>query len=137
MSLLEVRDLTVEYSSAGYVVRPVRDFSLEMEAGELGLVLGPSGCGKSTLLSALAGLLRPAAGAIRVDGSARDRVGRGGARPLPTDVDRHRVPGLQPDPVAQRAWRTSSSCSARPAALERRPGGAPKRSSNRWTWGTI
>ena len=69
MSLLEVRDLTVEYSSAGYVVRPVRDFSLEMEAGELGLVLGPSGCGKSTLLSALAGLLRPAAGAIRVDGS--------------------------------------------------------------------
>jgi putative ABC transport system ATP-binding protein len=69
VSLLEVSDLTMEYSSAGYVVRPVRDFSLRMEAGELGLLLGPSGCGKSTLLSALAGLLRPAAGSIRVGGS--------------------------------------------------------------------
>jgi len=68
VSLLEVSDLTIEYSSAGYVVRPVRDFSLEMRAGELGLLLGPSGCGKSTLLSALAGLLRPASGSIRVDG---------------------------------------------------------------------
>jgi putative ABC transport system ATP-binding protein len=69
MSLLEVSDLTMEYSSAGYVVRPVRDFSLEMESGQLGLLLGPSGCGKSTLLSALAGLLRPAAGSIRVNGA--------------------------------------------------------------------
>jgi putative ABC transport system ATP-binding protein len=68
LSLLEVSDLTIEYSSAGYVVRPVRDFSLEMRAGELGLILGPSGCGKSTLLSALAGLLRPASGSIRVNG---------------------------------------------------------------------
>jgi putative ABC transport system ATP-binding protein len=69
VSLLEVRDLTVEYLSAGYVVRPVRGFHLEMEPGQLGLLLGPSGCGKSTLLSALAGLLRPAAGSIRVDGA--------------------------------------------------------------------
>jgi putative ABC transport system ATP-binding protein len=69
VSLLEVSDLTMEYSSGGYVVRPVRDFSLRMDSGELGLLLGPSGCGKSTLLSALAGLLRPAAGSIRVDGS--------------------------------------------------------------------
>jgi putative ABC transport system ATP-binding protein len=69
VSLLEVNDLTMEYSSAGYVVRPVRDFNLRMDAGELGLLLGPSGCGKSTLLSALAGILRPAAGSIRVGGS--------------------------------------------------------------------
>lgn len=69
MSIVEVSDLTMEYSSAGYVVRPVRDFSLRMETGELVLLLGPSGCGKSTLLSALAGLLRPAAGVIRVNGS--------------------------------------------------------------------
>jgi putative ABC transport system ATP-binding protein len=78
VSLLEVDDLTVEYSSAGYVVRPVRDFSLQMEAGQLGLLLGPSGCGKSTLLSALAGLLRPAAGSIRVNGSEVTGL-RGGA----------------------------------------------------------
>ena len=38
-----------------------------MERGQLGILLGASGCGKSTLLSALAGLLRPASGSIRVD----------------------------------------------------------------------
>ena len=69
MSVFEVSDLTVEYSSAGYVVRPIHDFNLKMERGELGLILGASGCGKSTLLSAIAGLLRPAGGSILVDGS--------------------------------------------------------------------
>jgi putative ABC transport system ATP-binding protein len=69
MSLFEVKDLTVEYSSAGYVVRPIHGFNLEMERGELGIILGASGCGKSTLLSAIAGLLRPSAGSILVDGT--------------------------------------------------------------------
>ena len=69
MSLLEVTDLTVEYSSGGYVVRPINDFNLEMDKGQLGLLFGASGCGKSTLLSALAGLLRPVSGSIRVDGT--------------------------------------------------------------------
>ncbi len=68
MSLLEVTDLTVEYSSGGYLVRPLHGFALSMDERELGVLLGASGCGKSTLLSALAGLLRPAAGSIRVNG---------------------------------------------------------------------
>ena len=69
MSLLEVRDLTVEYSSGGYKVRPLSGFHLQMESRELGVLLGASGCGKSTLLSAIAGLLRPHSGSIRVDGT--------------------------------------------------------------------
>jgi putative ABC transport system ATP-binding protein len=36
-------------------------------AGERALVIGPSGSGKSTLLHALAGLLRPTEGRIRID----------------------------------------------------------------------
>jgi putative ABC transport system ATP-binding protein len=68
MSLLEVSDLTVEYASGGYLIRPIHEFNLSMERGELGILLGASGSGKSTLLSALAGLLRPAGGSIRVDG---------------------------------------------------------------------
>lgn len=45
--------------------RPVlRDVSLEVAAGELLVLLGPSGSGKTSLLRLVAGLERPAAGAI-------------------------------------------------------------------------
>jgi ABC-type sugar transport system ATPase subunit len=43
-------------------------FDLEVEDGELVTILGPSGCGKSTLLRLIAGLERPDAGEIRLDG---------------------------------------------------------------------
>jgi len=42
--------------------------ALQIEKGERVLITGPSGCGKTTLLNLLAGLLRPDAGNIRVDG---------------------------------------------------------------------
>jgi putative ABC transport system ATP-binding protein len=63
---LEVRDLTIEYSSGGYTVRPIDKFRLEASGGELVLLLGASGCGKTTLLSVLAGILTPSAGSVRV-----------------------------------------------------------------------
>jgi putative ABC transport system ATP-binding protein len=63
---LEVRDLTIEYSSGGYTVRPINKFQLDASAGELVLLLGASGCGKTTLLSVLAGILTPRAGSVRV-----------------------------------------------------------------------
>jgi len=68
VSLLEIDNLTVEYSSGGYRVRPLDRFSLAMERGQLGILLGASGCGKSTLLSVIAGLLRPKSGSILVNG---------------------------------------------------------------------
>ena len=49
-------------------VEAVRDVDLELERGEIVLVMGPSGSGKTTLLSMLGGLLRPTAGEIWVDG---------------------------------------------------------------------
>jgi putative ABC transport system ATP-binding protein len=61
---LEVRDLTVEFPSGGYVVRPLSGLSFNADDGELVVVLGPSGCGKTTLLSCLAGLLTPTSGSI-------------------------------------------------------------------------
>jgi putative ABC transport system ATP-binding protein len=69
VTLLDINDLTVEYSSGGYIVRPLDGFSLTMEPGQLGILLGASGCGKSTLLSVIAGLLRPKSGSILVNGS--------------------------------------------------------------------
>jgi len=63
--VLGVQDLTVEYSSGGYAVRPLDGFNLEVPSGELVLLLGASGCGKTTLLAALAGILTTTDGTIR------------------------------------------------------------------------
>jgi putative ABC transport system ATP-binding protein len=46
----------------------LRDVSLEAPAGELTAVVGPAGSGKTSLLHLLAGLDRPAAGTVTVDG---------------------------------------------------------------------
>ena len=47
--------------------RPLLDgLSATLAAGERWVVLGPNGAGKSTLIAALAGLLRPAAGTLRL-----------------------------------------------------------------------
>jgi putative ABC transport system ATP-binding protein len=64
--VLSIKDLTIEYSSGGYVVRPISNLSLEAGEGKLVLLLGASGCGKTTLLSVIAGLLTPASGSVRV-----------------------------------------------------------------------
>ena len=61
---LVVRDLTVEYDSGGYPIRPLNELSITAADGELVVLLGPSGCGKTTLLSCLAGLLTPTEGSI-------------------------------------------------------------------------
>jgi len=68
MAVLEVGDLTVEYDSGGYMVRPLDHLCFGAEDGELVVLLGPSGCGKTTLLSSLAGLLTPTSGSIRLRG---------------------------------------------------------------------
>jgi putative ABC transport system ATP-binding protein len=61
---LSVKTLTVEFSGAGYKIRPLNGFSFDCDDGQLVVLLGPSGCGKTTLLSCLAGLLKPASGSI-------------------------------------------------------------------------
>jgi len=65
---LVVRDLVIEYSSGGYLVRPIDGLALDAAASELVLLLGASGCGKTTLLSVLAAILTPTSGSVSVAG---------------------------------------------------------------------
>jgi putative ABC transport system ATP-binding protein len=64
---LVCRDLVVEYASGGYLVRPIDGLGLEVQEGELALLLGASGCGKTTLLSVLAAILKPVSGSALLD----------------------------------------------------------------------
>jgi len=66
MTALTIHDLTIEYTQGDYVVRPINNLNLDVEDGELVILLGPSGSGKTTLLSCLAGILTPTTGRIRI-----------------------------------------------------------------------
>jgi putative ABC transport system ATP-binding protein len=71
---LVVNDLTIEYTSGDYTLRPVDNLSFTVPSGSLALLLGPSGCGKSTLLSCLAGILTPASGTVSVGGQVTSNL---------------------------------------------------------------
>ena len=63
--LLEVRGVTVRYDGR----EAISNVSFELGAGELVAVVGPNGAGKSTLFKAVAGLLEPQSGDVRVYGN--------------------------------------------------------------------
>ena len=50
--------------------------SLRIGRGERVALIGPNGAGKSTVLRAVAGIVRPRSGAVRLDGVAIDRLDR-------------------------------------------------------------
>ena len=63
MSLLEFRDVTVDYASAEGPIPAVRGVTLTLQRGEVLGIAGESGCGKSTLAATVLRLL-PANAAI-------------------------------------------------------------------------
>ncbi|MGH9027337.1 MAG: ABC transporter ATP-binding protein [Acidimicrobiia bacterium] len=82
--LLTVEDLEVEYGRA----RALAGVTLAVGAGDAVAVLGANGAGKSSLAAAVAGVVKPAAGRVRLDGRnvtgwAPHRVSRLGVAYLP------------------------------------------------------
>ncbi len=67
--VLKATQLYKYYGTGHTEVRAVDNVSLEINPGELVLVMGPSGSGKTTLLSMLGGLLRPTRGQVEIDGT--------------------------------------------------------------------
>jgi branched-chain amino acid transport system ATP-binding protein len=67
--VLAVRDLDVFYGD----LQALWQVALHVEAGEIVALLGHNGAGKTTLLRTIAGLQRPASGAVIYDGKALHR----------------------------------------------------------------
>ncbi len=81
---LEVADVAVRYGR----MTAVHDVSFVARPGEPVAILGRNGAGKSSLLAAIAGLTRPSAGQVRLDGvdisrHRADRRARGGVVLVP------------------------------------------------------
>jgi phospholipid/cholesterol/gamma-HCH transport system ATP-binding protein len=65
MPIISVRDIVVEYDGR----RVLEGLNLDIEPGEIMVLLGGSGSGKSTLLRQILGLERPNAGSISIKGT--------------------------------------------------------------------
>jgi oligopeptide/dipeptide ABC transporter ATP-binding protein len=69
VSLLSVEHVSHRYQTARDDRPVLQDVSVEIEPGQTLAVVGESGCGKTTLGRAIAGLIRPAAGTVRFEGT--------------------------------------------------------------------
>ncbi|MDE0049384.1 MAG: type I secretion system permease/ATPase [Rhodospirillales bacterium] len=73
-AIVEVHGLTV--AAPGAKVPAVRGASFRLEPGQAAGIAGPSASGKSTLARSLAGVWRPAAGSVRLDGAELEQYGQ-------------------------------------------------------------
>lgn len=64
---LSVSNLTKSYNT-GIITHVLKGVGLELEKGQIGVILGPSGSGKSTLMNIIGGVDRADGGRVKVDG---------------------------------------------------------------------
>ena len=67
LGALSIKNVTKVYDPEGVNVKAVDDCSMEIEGGEVCMIVGPSGCGKTTLLNAIAGFHSITEGSIHLD----------------------------------------------------------------------
>ena len=75
--MLELKNITKEYSTGGEPVEALRGISLQFRDSEFVSILGPSGCGKTTMLNIIGGLDQYTTGDLIINGRStkdfRDR----------------------------------------------------------------
>lgn len=76
--LLTIQNVSKSYKDNNEVLPVIEPITLNINAGELLVLVGPSGCGKTTLLRIIAGLESPSTGKVLlenqpVNGPGRDR----------------------------------------------------------------
>ncbi|KFC66680.1 Small molecules transporter [Devosia sp. LC5] len=128
---VSLRSVAIGYGSTAVV----KDFDLEIAAGEFLVLLGPSGCGKSTLLNAIAGLSDLSDGEIWIGernvtwADPKDRgigmVFQSYALYPNMNVEKNlsfglQVAGMAKDEIARRVKRTAAILQLEPY-LQRRP----------------
>jgi putative ABC transport system ATP-binding protein len=73
--LISLRGVAKSYRRGGQVVPVLNGITLDVQRGDFLGLMGPSGSGKSTLLNLIAGIDKPDAGEILVDGVDITRLG--------------------------------------------------------------
>jgi putative ABC transport system ATP-binding protein len=76
MALIEVRDVTRTYRKGEHEITPLRGVNLDIEKRDLVSLMGASGSGKSTLLNLIAGIDRPTAGRLVINGQDITQLSR-------------------------------------------------------------
>ena len=66
--IIEMKNVSKVYSTGEKEFKALDSINLELNKGELVVVLGPSGAGKSTLLNLIGGMDVPTSGSIKIDG---------------------------------------------------------------------
>jgi len=66
--MITVSHLTMRLIAGGHIITILDDITFEVPEKQMVAIVGPSGSGKSTLLGLIAGLDKPTAGSIRLDG---------------------------------------------------------------------
>lgn len=74
---VDCRNVTKDFGSGETRVQALRGVDLQVNYGEMTLLVGPSGCGKTTLISIIAGLLNPTSGDVKLLGEDLKQL-RGG-----------------------------------------------------------
>ena len=63
-----------EFFAGDEIIRVLDNISLDIQLGEMTMLVGPSGCGKTTLISILSGILSATTGDISVMGKSLNRM---------------------------------------------------------------